>query len=176
MTTIDLTDVLFGRRVLSGRDRGESARDFYGLLDIPLTEDVTVHVPEHLISVNMSFFLGMFSRVIWRLGDVAFRAHYTFTGRDISRTIEASIAESRPPGGFRVPPAYLLRIEKGQLVKTVRGKPNATDWTPQALASRKWGILGVVAGYHDSHGLFYDVKHQDGSMGFYEPHELEEQK
>ncbi|MEK7640643.1 MAG: hypothetical protein AAB389_01455 [Patescibacteria group bacterium] len=46
------------------------------------------------------------------------------------------------------------------------------EWTNEALAQRKWGIKGKVIGHHDSHGLCYDVLHEDGTEGCYDPSEL----
>lgn len=49
-----------------------------------------------------------------------------------------------------------------------------TDWTPEAQASRKWGVEGEILTHHDSHGLCYEVRHQDGSVGHYDYRELRE--
>jgi len=37
----------------------------------------------------------------------------------------------------------------------------------------KWGVEGVVLDHHDSHGLCYDVRHDDGSFCCYDPDEIE---
>lgn len=67
------------------------------------------------------------------------------------------------------------RLEIGTLVKTVLDENNITkDWVPEALASRRWDIRGVVEKHSDSHGFCYGVRHEDGSGGWYDPHELEE--
>jgi hypothetical protein len=64
-------------------------------------------------------------------------------------------------------------IKVGQRVLTVED-PNdsADDWTAEAAVSRKWGEVGEVIATHDSHGLTFEVKHNDGSVGHYEHHEL----
>lgn len=46
------------------------------------------------------------------------------------------------------------------------------DWTEEALRTRQDGVRGVIVGHHDSHGLCYDVRHEDDSIGCYSPWEL----
>lgn len=64
-------------------------------------------------------------------------------------------------------------ISHGTSVRTTQENPAITNWRPEALASRQWGVIGEVANHHDSHGLCYEVKHPDGTIGFYDPTELE---
>ncbi|OHA78765.1 MAG: hypothetical protein A2V96_01345 [Candidatus Yonathbacteria bacterium RBG_16_43_6] len=59
-------------------------------------------------------------------------------------------------------------ISSGTLVKTTQENPDVTGWTPEALASRQWGVDGKVVTHHDAHGLSYEVKHPDGSIGYYD--------
>ena len=40
------------------------------------------------------------------------------------------------------------------------------------ILARRSGATGRVIAVHDSHGLCYDVQHEDGTVGCYEPHEL----
>ncbi len=47
------------------------------------------------------------------------------------------------------------------------------DWTEEAWDSRQWGVRGKVRTHHDSHGLSYEVMHPDGSIGHYDPSEIE---
>jgi len=47
------------------------------------------------------------------------------------------------------------------------------DYVPEARKMRKWGVEGEIIGHHDSHGLCYDVRHDDGSIGTYDPDEME---
>lgn len=64
-------------------------------------------------------------------------------------------------------------ISPGTLVKTTR--PNMeeqSEWTEGAWAKRKWGVKGTILTHHDSHGLCYDIRHEDGSMGCYDPSEI----
>lgn len=65
-------------------------------------------------------------------------------------------------------------LDPGTKVKTT--KPfwsGRGDWTGEALASRKWGVKGTILKHHDSHGLCYEVQHDDGTVGHYDPSELE---
>ena len=62
----------------------------------------------------------------------------------------------------------------GILVKTTL--PNMVlrkEWTDEAWNERKWGVVGVILTHHDSHGLFYEVRHEDRTKGCYDPSELE---
>jgi len=68
------------------------------------------------------------------------------------------------------------RIENGTRVKTVKPEVESKDWVPEALASRKWGITGMVVKCSDSHAVCYGVRHDDGSAGWYEARELEQQE
>lgn len=47
------------------------------------------------------------------------------------------------------------------------------EWTKEAWAARRWGVRGTVKTHHDSHGLCYEVTHEDGTLGYYNPNELE---
>ena len=65
-------------------------------------------------------------------------------------------------------------ISPGTPVKTTEENLNLRgEWTQEALLGRKWGLKGVVVTHHDSHGLCYEVRHEDGSVGCYDPSELE---
>ncbi len=64
-------------------------------------------------------------------------------------------------------------ISPGTLVQTT--DPNMKmrkEWTDEGWEKRKWGVRGKVLRHHDSHGLCYDVKHEDGSEGCYDPSEF----
>ena len=68
-------------------------------------------------------------------------------------------------------------ISPGTLVQTT--KPNLAKrhhWTDEGWAARTWGVKGQVLTHHDSHGLCYDVRHQDGTEGCYDPSELKVRK
>lgn len=65
-------------------------------------------------------------------------------------------------------------IDPGTEVKTTQ--PNLEmrgEWTDEGWASKKWGVQGTILTHHDSHGLCYDVRHEDGTVGCYDPSELE---
>jgi hypothetical protein len=58
-------------------------------------------------------------------------------------------------------------------VRTLEPKADK-DYTEEGKKNRRWGVTGVIIAHHDSHGLCYDVKHdEDGSIGTYDPDELE---
>ncbi len=63
-------------------------------------------------------------------------------------------------------------ISNGTKVVTTASNPEVDDWTREALQSRCWGVKGTVIMYHDSHGLCYDIQHEDGSVGSYDPSEF----
>ncbi len=64
-------------------------------------------------------------------------------------------------------------IKRGTKVVTTQANPEVTDWTEEALRTRQWGIKGEVICHHDSHGLCYKVCHEDETIGFYDPSEIE---
>lgn len=64
-------------------------------------------------------------------------------------------------------------LGNGTRVRTNLNAGTSDGWTASAKLSRKHGVAGTVIDYHDSHGLCYDVRHDDGSMGHYDPWELE---
>ncbi len=46
------------------------------------------------------------------------------------------------------------------------------EWTDEGWALRKWRVRGTVITHHDSHGLCYEVRHEDGTEACYNPNEL----
>lgn len=66
-------------------------------------------------------------------------------------------------------------LEIGSRVRTtIYPDQVASDWSPYS-EPRRSGEDGTVTAVHDSHGLCYEVKHDsDGTVGCYEPHELNE--
>lgn len=65
-------------------------------------------------------------------------------------------------------------ISPGTSVKTT--EPNLGmrgEWTDEGWAKRKWDMQGEIITHHDSHGLCYDVRHEDGTVGCYDPSEFE---
>ena len=74
-------------------------------------------------------------------------------------------------GGFST--RTLQHLLPGTRVQTTRANPTLRGWTREAAASRQWGVFGKIHTHHDSHGLSYEVEHPDGSIGHYDPSELE---
>ena len=71
-------------------------------------------------------------------------------------------------------PAEWPPIDRGTEVRTT--KPNHEkrwEWTDEGWARKRWGVRGRILVHHDSHGLCYDVVHEDGTMGCYDPSEIE---
>lgn len=64
------------------------------------------------------------------------------------------------------------RIPNNTQVHTVHPEHPSTDWAPGVLRRRQWDVDGVVTRHSDSHGLCYEVRHPDGTLGWYEAREL----
>lgn len=65
-------------------------------------------------------------------------------------------------------------IDPGTEVRTTQ--PNMDkrrEWTEEDWARKKWGARGIILRHHDSHGLCYDVRHENGTVGCYDPSEFE---
>lgn len=65
-----------------------------------------------------------------------------------------------------------MNLTIGTRVFTIRPASESDDWLPEAAASRRWGVFGTIEIEHNSHGHTFEVRHEDGSIGWYEPHEL----
>ena len=66
------------------------------------------------------------------------------------------------------------RLTPGTRVRTVKPPVESSDWTPDAHLLRRWDVTGTVLASHDSHGLYYDVLHDDDQRKApYEQRELE---
>lgn len=76
-------------KILSGREFGKSSRKKYDLDSLDKsTEIINIKIPEKIIAINSSFFLGMFDKSIINLGEEEFRNKYIF---DCSNSIKRSI-------------------------------------------------------------------------------------
>jgi hypothetical protein len=64
-------------------------------------------------------------------------------------------------------------LDPGTRVRTTKASTPDGDWMPEVRAARRWGVPGTIMRHHDSHGLCYDVRHDDGTEGSYEPSEFE---
>lgn len=95
--TIDLTKYA-GREeiVLSGRPKGEELRRKLGLEEKEQQADIiTIIVPQHVVSLNSSFFLGLFTDSVRRFGEEGFRSKYSFHCRPVLlKDIEAGIHQA----------------------------------------------------------------------------------
>lgn len=69
-------------RIFSGRPRGEEVRRKANLDSLEASENVKVSViiPEDTFTLNLSFFLGLFSESVRKRGKAWFEKHYTFAG------------------------------------------------------------------------------------------------
>lgn len=83
-------------------------------------------------------------------------------------------ADQPAPPDVNIPYTPTDRIPNGTRVLTVEPEEISDDWTSEALVMRRFGVTGEVVGHHDSHGLCYDVRHDDdGTIGCYDPWELQ---
>lgn len=64
-------------------------------------------------------------------------------------------------------------LDPGTRVRTLESKTPRREWDPEAWEARKWNMEGTIVMHHDSHGLCYDVRHDDGTEGCYDPSEFE---
>ncbi|MBI2064830.1 MAG: hypothetical protein HYT62_02110 [Candidatus Yanofskybacteria bacterium] len=65
-------------------------------------------------------------------------------------------------------------LDPGTRIKTT--KPNERmrrEWTDGGWYSKRSDTHGTILRHHDSHGLCYDVRHDDGTEGCYDPSEFE---
>jgi hypothetical protein len=57
---------------------------------------------------------------------------------------------------------------------TVITTQTSEEWkATQGWGRRVWGVKGKVTDRLDSHVLCYQVQHEDGTIGYYEPTELQ---
>lgn len=64
-------------------------------------------------------------------------------------------------------------ITEGTRVITTRANEFLRDTrASEVWEKRKWGILGTIICSYDSHGLCYDIRHEDGSVCCYDPTEF----
>ncbi|MDD4894663.1 MAG: hypothetical protein PHW54_05045 [Candidatus Omnitrophica bacterium] len=96
---INLNDFLIGTETaLVGRDNGENVFDKFvkaGLLFEDLEgkyDKIVIEIPDRIVSINKSFFLGLFETVIARLKKDGFYAKYDFRTTDhIKQKIESHV-------------------------------------------------------------------------------------
>jgi hypothetical protein len=103
-------------KVLAGREEGEKVRRGLVLYLKDLTPGkMTIVFPEHTLSVNVSFFLGLFGRSVESIGEEKFRAKYSFQCephimKNIEYGIERAVMEADP--NKRVPSSLELSEER----------------------------------------------------------------
>jgi len=88
---------------LSGRPKGVEIRQKLDLntLDKQQAEQITVKIPLNVVSLNSSFFLGLFADSVQALGEDGFRKKYVFEARpeifkDINQGIEQALNKANP--------------------------------------------------------------------------------
>jgi hypothetical protein len=65
-------------------------------------------------------------------------------------------------------------IDHGTQVLTTRPDlKRRSEWTKEGWKSRRWGVQGTIINHHDSHGLCYEVRHHNGTVGYYDPSEFQ---
>ena len=81
------------KRILSGRDVGEMARQRYHLDELDASDEaVKVVIPDKIWTVGASYFLGCFGDSVRKLGEDKFRAKYIFECNELlSPNIEDGI-------------------------------------------------------------------------------------
>lgn len=63
-------------------------------------------------------------------------------------------------------------LSLGAHVLTVRLPDPSRDWSLIAEMGRRFGVEGTIVDSSDSHGEVFKVRHDDGTIGWYEPREL----
>ncbi|HSU56404.1 MAG TPA: hypothetical protein VLT36_20260 [Candidatus Dormibacteraeota bacterium] len=98
ITTIDLGQYHEpGTILLSGRPKGVALRQRLNLDKLDRQQDVQVEVivPREIVSLNSSFFSGLFGPSIREMGEYVFRSKYAFTCQpQIKEDVEAGIREA----------------------------------------------------------------------------------
>lgn len=88
--------------VLSGRPKGVALRRRLGLDEKDLhAGPITIVVPEEIVSLNSSFFLGLFAESVTSLGREGFQRKYLFEcppeiREDVEDGIRQALDESNP--------------------------------------------------------------------------------
>lgn len=86
MTTINLEQFAKGRiTLLAAKPKGAEARSALKIDELDKTEDhVDVCIPDYIITITPSFFLGLFSKSLDKLGEEAFFQKYHFVNAKMS--------------------------------------------------------------------------------------------
>lgn len=105
--TIDLkTYTTADEIVLSGRPKGVELRKKLDLDKAEAQSDsIRFIIPPQIVSLNSSFFLGLFAESVIRLGEDRFRSKYSFECRPIlKKDIEAGIRQALNKSNPLMPP------------------------------------------------------------------------
>jgi hypothetical protein len=105
--TIDLTKYIAAQDiVLSGRPKGEELRKKLNLDGMEQQLDsIKFVIPQQVVSLNSSFFLGLFTNSVRRFGESGFRSKYSFECRQILlKDIEAGILQALNTSNPLAPP------------------------------------------------------------------------
>jgi len=103
-----------------------------------------------------------------RVHSLAMRFGFTFRALDYAFYVQASKLE-RERGFYCPTNDRLLHNTKVRTTKDAGAK----DWSDHARRNLRWGTRGVVIDRSDAYGLYYRVRHEDGSKAWYESAELE---
>ena len=85
-----------GVYVLSGKEKGENMRAKLHLDSFEGT--VTFKVPSYLKFITTSYLLGLLSKSVIKYGEAEFRRNHKFVGKNLGRTIEDVIEETKKTG------------------------------------------------------------------------------
>ena len=82
--------------ILSGRPKGEELRQKLNLEKMDSEADaIKIIIPQHIVSLNSSFFLGLFTESVKKFGEEGFRSKYFFECRPIlMKDIDAGIHQA----------------------------------------------------------------------------------
>lgn len=98
MMTVDLARARTSRaaKVFAGRERGKHWRGEFHLDDLDQAAGaIDIKIPDDIIAVNISFFLGMFGKSVRALGKEGFREHYKFDcSEDLIPLIDLGIEQA----------------------------------------------------------------------------------
>ena len=80
ISVVDLEDICMeDTKVLSGRDKGRLAREIFALHTWDTRKGmILVKIPDRVVSLNSSYFIGLFCDSVKLLGEEVFREKYVF--------------------------------------------------------------------------------------------------
>lgn len=108
-------------------------------------------------------------------GSLPGHGHYAKVVREVREAIANEILARNNPPSQPEAPAKSKRLEIGtHVLVRVDATRIARDWNQNSALYKNRKVLasGHVVNFHNSHGLSYEVEHDDKTVGGYEPHEL----